>query len=51
MPPQAQPMVTPAPAQAVPPQTGKGKFLVPLIILGGLFVIAVAVIIVIALKH
>jgi hypothetical protein len=39
------------PPQAVPPQTGKGKFLVPLIILGGLFVIAVAVIIIFALKH
>jgi len=51
--PQVQPMATPAPAppQAVSPGTGKGKFLVPLIILGGLFVIAVVVIIVFALKH
>ena len=46
-------MATPAPAppHAVSPGTGKGKFLVPLIILGGLFVIAVVVIIVFALKH
>jgi hypothetical protein len=51
--PQVQPMATPAPAppHAVSPGTGKGKFLVPLIILGGLFVIAVVVIIVFALKH
>jgi hypothetical protein len=48
--PQVQPMATPAP-QAVSPQTSKGKFLVPFIILGGLFVIAVVVIIVFALKH
>jgi hypothetical protein len=49
--PQTQPMATPAPPQAVPPGTGKRKFLVPFIILGGLFVIAVVVIIVFALKH
>jgi hypothetical protein len=41
----------PAPSQAVPPKAGKGKFLVPLLILGGLFVIAVVVILLFALKH
>ena len=51
--PQMQPMAVPAPAppQAAPPQSGKGKFIVPLIILGGLFVIAVVVIVIFALKH
>ena len=51
--PQMQPMAVPAPAapQAAPPKTGKSKFLVPLIILGGLFVIAVVVILIFALKH
>jgi len=51
--PQMQPVAVPVPAppQAVPPQPGKGKFLVPLLILGGLFVIAVVVIVIFALKH
>jgi flagellar basal body-associated protein FliL len=51
--PQMQPMAVPVPVapQAAPPKTGKSKFLVPLIILGGLFVIAVAVILFFALKH
>jgi hypothetical protein len=43
-------MATPAP-QAASPENSKRKFLVPLLILGGLFVIAVVVILVLALKH
>jgi len=51
--PQVQPMAVPVPVapQAAPPKTGKSKFLVPLIILGGLFLIAVVVILLFALKH
>jgi hypothetical protein len=51
--PQMQPVAVPMPAppQAVPPKAGKSKFLVPLLILGGLFVIAVVVIVLFALKH
>ena len=51
--PQVQPVAVPVPARphAVPPKTGKGKVLVPLLILGGLFVIAVVVIVIFALKH
>jgi len=51
--PQVQPMAVPVPVapQAGLPKTGKSKFLVPLIILGGLFVIAVVVIVIFALKH
>ena len=51
--PQMQPVAVPVPAppQAVPPQPGKGKLLVPLLILGGLFVITVVVIVIFALKH
>jgi len=51
--PQMQPMAVPVPAapQAGPPQAGKGKFLVPLLILGGLFLVAVVVILIFALKH
>jgi flagellar basal body-associated protein FliL len=46
-------MVVPVPVapQAAPPKTGKSKFLVPLIILGGLFLIAVLLILFLALKH
>ena len=51
--PQMQPMAVPAPAapQAAPLKTGKSKFLVPLIILGGLFLIAVVTILFFALRH
>ena len=51
--PQVQPVAVPVPAlpQAVPPKTSKSKVLVPLLILGGLFVIAVVVIVLFALKH
>ncbi|HXX24904.1 MAG TPA: hypothetical protein VEO19_17330 [Terriglobia bacterium] len=51
--PQMQPVAVPVPTppQAVPPQPGKGKFFVPLVILGGLFVITVVVILIFALKH
>jgi flagellar basal body-associated protein FliL len=51
--PQLQPVAVPLPAppQIVPPKTGKGKVLVPLIILGGLLVLAVVVIVMFALKH
>jgi len=51
--PQMPPMAVPTPVapQAGPPKPGKGKFLVPLIILGGLFLIAVALILVFAFKH
>jgi len=40
----------PAPQTALPKQ-GKGKFLVPLIIVGGLFLLAVVVVVFFALKH
>jgi flagellar basal body-associated protein FliL len=48
-----QPMAVPVPVspQVAPPETGKSKFLVPLIILGGLFLIAVGLILFFALKH
>jgi hypothetical protein len=51
--PQVQPMSVPVPVapQVEPPKTGKSKFLVPLVILGGLFLIAVALILFFALKH
>jgi len=51
--PQMQPMTVPIPMapQAAPPKAGKNKLLVPLIILGGLFVVAVVVVLVFALKH
>jgi hypothetical protein len=51
--PQMQAVAVPVPAapQAAPRKTGKSKFLVPLIILGGLFVFAVVVILFFALKH
>ena len=51
--PQVQPLAVPVPVapQAAPPKTGKSKFLVPLIILGGLFLIAVGLILFFALKH
>ncbi len=51
--PQMQPITVPMPGapQAAPPQAGKGKFLVPLLILGGLFVVAVVVVLIFALKH
>ncbi|MGB7592201.1 MAG: hypothetical protein WCD04_03830 [Terriglobia bacterium] len=51
--PQIQPMAVPVPVapQAAPPKTDKSKFLVPLIILGGLFLIAVGLILFFALKH
>jgi flagellar basal body-associated protein FliL len=51
--PQMQPVAVPAPVspQVAPPKTGKSKFLVPLIILGGLFLIAVVLILFLALKH
>jgi flagellar basal body-associated protein FliL len=51
--PQMQPMGVPMPAapQVAPPKPGKSKLLVPLIILGGLFLIAVVVIVIFALKH
>jgi len=51
--PQVQPLAVPVPVapQVVPPKTGKSKFLVPLIILGGLFLIAVGLILFFALKH
>lgn len=51
--PQVQPTTVPAPMapQAGPPETGKNKFLVPLIILAGLFIIAVGLILFFALKH
>jgi hypothetical protein len=51
--PQMQPITVPVPGapQATPPKAGKGKFLVPLLILGGLFVIAVVVVLIFALKH
>jgi LPXTG-motif cell wall-anchored protein len=48
-----QPLAVPVPVapQATPPKTGKSKFLVPLIILGGLFLIAVGLILFFAFKH
>ena len=51
--PQMQPLAVPVPVvpQGVPPKTGKSKFLVPLIILGGLFLIAVGLVLFFALKH
>ena len=51
--PQMQPMAVSVPVapQAGPPKTGKSKFLVPLIILGGLFLIAVGLVLLFALKH
>jgi hypothetical protein len=51
--PQMQPMAVPVPVapQVQPLKTGKSKFLVPLIILGGLFLIAVGLILFFALKH
>jgi len=51
--PQMQPMAVPVPVapQVAPPKTGKSKFLVPLIILGGLFLIAAGLILFFALKH
>ena len=51
--PQMQPLAVPVPVapQAAPPKTGKSKFLVPLIILGGLFLITVGLILFFALKH
>jgi LPXTG-motif cell wall-anchored protein len=51
--PQMQPMAVPMPVapQVELPKTGKSKFLVPLIILGGLFLIAVGLILFFALKH
>jgi hypothetical protein len=51
--PQVQPMAVPVPVapQVAPPKTGKSKFLVPLIILAGLFLIAVGLIFFFALKH
>ena len=51
--PQMQPMGVPVPVapQAAVPKTGKNRFLVPLIILGGLFLIAVVTILFFALKH
>jgi hypothetical protein len=51
--PQVQPMAVPVPVapQVAPPKTGKSKFLVPLIILGGLFLIAVVLILFLALRH
>jgi hypothetical protein len=51
--PQMQPMAVPGPVapQVGPPKTGKSKFLVPVIILGGLFLIAVVTILFFALKH
>ena len=51
--PQMQPMTVPMPMgpQVEPPKISKSKFLVPLIILGGLFVIAVVVVLIFALKH
>jgi LPXTG-motif cell wall-anchored protein len=50
--PQVQPSAVPAPAtpQAGAPKTGTNKFLVPLI-LGGLFIVAVALILFFALRH
>jgi hypothetical protein len=50
--PSMQPMAGPVAApRAAPPKTGKGRFLVPFIILGGLFIIAVGLILFFALKH
>jgi hypothetical protein len=51
--PQMPPMAVSAPVapQVGPPKTGKSKFLVPIIILGGLFLIAVVTILFFALKH
>ncbi len=50
--PQMQPVAVPVPnAPQSAPSTSKGKFLVPLLILGGLFVVAVVVILVFAFKH
>jgi hypothetical protein len=51
--PQMQPMAVPVPVvpQVAPSKTGKRKFLLPLIILGGLFLIAVVTILFFALKH
>jgi hypothetical protein len=50
--PSMQPMAGPVPApRAAPPKTGKSRFLVPFIILGGLFIIAVGLILFFALKH
>jgi hypothetical protein len=48
-----QPITVAAPTapQVGPPKTGKNKFLVPLIILGGLFLIAAVLILFFALKH
>jgi flagellar basal body-associated protein FliL len=48
-----QPMAVPLPVapQAAPHKTSKSKFLVPLIILGVLFVVAVVVILIFAVKH
>jgi hypothetical protein len=46
-------MTVPAPVapQAGSPRTGKNTFLVPLIILGGLFILAVGLILFFALRH
>ena len=51
--PPMQPMAVPGPVapQVGPPKTGKNKFLVPVIILGGLFLIALVTILFFALKH
>jgi flagellar basal body-associated protein FliL len=51
--PQMQPMAVPVPMapQAAPAKTGKKKFPVPLIILGGLFLIAVVTVLFFALRH
>ena len=51
--PQMQPVAVPVPVapQVVPPKTGTTKSLVPLFILGGLFLIAVGLILFFALKH
>ena len=51
--PQVQPMAIPVPPapQATPPKTGKSKLLVPLIILGVLFIVALVVVLFFAVKH
>jgi hypothetical protein len=49
MPPLAVP--APAPPQAALPQAGKRKSILPLLILGGLLVIAIVVVVIFALKH
>jgi hypothetical protein len=50
--PPMQPMAVPVPApQAAPPKTGKSKFLLPFIILGGLFLIALGMVLFFALRH